>query len=593
MRYAAGVMLTDAAGKTLLLRRTEETTKGLWAFPGGWMEDGETAEQTARRELREETGLDYTGPLRQWTRRVKDDVDFTTFAGSAEIFAPTLNDENDLYTWADAEAVKTLPLHPGDVIAFARKDMDELGIAKAIRDGKLASPTRFANLLLVALRVTGTGASYRPAVDEYVWRDKSLYLNDEFLARCNGLPVILEHPPGNMLNSDEFHERIVGTVFLPYIQNDEVWAIAKIWDSVTAQLLEREQLSTSPAVVFIGVNAGETHKTKDGSKVLIEGKPTLTDHLALLFDGARGVWDKGGDPQGVLNQLLPEETTAMADEAKKDAKGDAEEGGKLDKILAHLDSFASRMDAMESKMDASCARMDAYDAKAKKDAEDAAKKDGEKDPDGLKKEREGNDLKVNDKAKKDEAAPGGTEEPDGKEKKADKARKDAEETAKADAAQSEFNRTILAKIDALHSAIPRDVPEDERSKFVEAQSRAERIYQAFGDSAPSAVRGESLLQYRARLANKVKQHSAQWKSIDLTTLKDESVLNVAETQIYADAYSAARSPVHIGAGKLHEVKETDRTGRHISRFYGDPEECWAPFKAVGKAVTGFDIRQRH
>ena len=43
--------------KVLLIERGGEPYKGCWAFPGGFMNMDETAEECARRELQEETGL--------------------------------------------------------------------------------------------------------------------------------------------------------------------------------------------------------------------------------------------------------------------------------------------------------------------------------------------------------------------------------------------------------------------------------------------------------------------------------------------------------------------------------------------------------
>ncbi|MEW9834151.1 (deoxy)nucleoside triphosphate pyrophosphohydrolase [Mesorhizobium marinum] len=55
----AAVALVDADGRVLLAQRPEgKALAGLWEFPGGKVESGETPEETIVRELREEIGVE-------------------------------------------------------------------------------------------------------------------------------------------------------------------------------------------------------------------------------------------------------------------------------------------------------------------------------------------------------------------------------------------------------------------------------------------------------------------------------------------------------------------------------------------------------
>ena len=59
---AADCVVFDAQDRLLLIRRKFDPFRGQYALPGGFIERGETCEQAALRELKEETGIDGKNP---------------------------------------------------------------------------------------------------------------------------------------------------------------------------------------------------------------------------------------------------------------------------------------------------------------------------------------------------------------------------------------------------------------------------------------------------------------------------------------------------------------------------------------------------
>lgn len=70
VQVGTGCVLTDPEGRFLLSERVGDGHgSGLWSFPGGKPEPGESPADAALRELEEETGIkaDYAVPLGLWT----------------------------------------------------------------------------------------------------------------------------------------------------------------------------------------------------------------------------------------------------------------------------------------------------------------------------------------------------------------------------------------------------------------------------------------------------------------------------------------------------------------------------------------------
>lgn len=117
-----GAVVCDAERRIVVVRRGQPPSQGLWSLPGGRVEHGETLEQAAQREVREETGLEVViseaagrvdiphGPV------VYDVTDFmATVVGPTRLVA---GDDAADARWVTRDELAALACSPGLVEAL-------------------------------------------------------------------------------------------------------------------------------------------------------------------------------------------------------------------------------------------------------------------------------------------------------------------------------------------------------------------------------------------------------------------------------------------------------------------------------------------
>lgn len=267
----------------------------------------------------------------------------------------------------------------------------------------------------------------------------------------------------------------------------------------------------------------------------------------------------------------------MADktnDGKEPVRADAEGGATLDKVLTTMGTILDGMDKLGKRFDAQQARLDSMESKIKADAdadESAAKEAAEKAA------KEKADADAAEKAKADAAA-------------ADAAKADA--AAKTGAAvDPAVLAAVRSDIKRVESMIPMALSDADYAAMADAQARADRVFQALGDSAPRPLQGENLLGYRRRLATTLKAHSANWKASDLLAIADSAAFDVIETQIYADAMHAAHNPTDLPEGQLRPLVSVDSTGRRITTFAGRPGSWMGHFSSNRRVLSGIGRKE--
>ncbi|AYG04594.1 NUDIX hydrolase [Gryllotalpicola protaetiae] len=111
---AASAVITDDAGRVLLVLRGTEPEKGRWSIPGGSVEPGETLAEAAARETFEETGLRVSVGRELWCvtipagdERMFEVHDFAATVTGGELAS---GDDADDARWVTAAELDQLPV---------------------------------------------------------------------------------------------------------------------------------------------------------------------------------------------------------------------------------------------------------------------------------------------------------------------------------------------------------------------------------------------------------------------------------------------------------------------------------------------------
>ncbi|WP_051740766.1 MULTISPECIES: NUDIX hydrolase [unclassified Kitasatospora] len=173
-RIGVGVVVRDAAGRILMIRRSpHDVLPGLWEYPGGGREDGESVPVGAARELAEETGLtgwplEYVRHLdftNQRGRRVRQFV-FTTVVPDGTLIR--LSRDHDGHQWTSPGALPPTSDGQREVVEWLNRRLAVPGwrpVGTYVTT--IARPTTYASLLITDPQ--GRILGMRSTVNQAVW----------------------------------------------------------------------------------------------------------------------------------------------------------------------------------------------------------------------------------------------------------------------------------------------------------------------------------------------------------------------------------------------------------------------------------------
>jgi 8-oxo-dGTP diphosphatase len=182
-------LVTDPRGRVLLARRTEgRDLAGLWEFPGGKVEAGESPEAALVRELREELGIDVelgapfiAVPQQYPHKRLRLDVrHIARWRGELR------GHEGQALAWVPPERLPSYPMPPADIPVVAALLQPERYLVTPV-------PEDDATWLAALERAVASGAKRiqlrAPGIEPARWR--SLAQRGAAICRGGGAEVLL------------------------------------------------------------------------------------------------------------------------------------------------------------------------------------------------------------------------------------------------------------------------------------------------------------------------------------------------------------------------------------------------------------------
>jgi 8-oxo-dGTP diphosphatase len=139
----AVVVTREAKPRVLLIRRKHNPFGGMWALPGGFVDMDETLEAAARRELREETGVEvktfaqlntFGDPGRDPRGRTISVV-YLGHADAGQVRAKAADDAAEV-AWHRLDRLPPLAFDHAKVLACARQRLKEKSSRQAAKARK-------------------------------------------------------------------------------------------------------------------------------------------------------------------------------------------------------------------------------------------------------------------------------------------------------------------------------------------------------------------------------------------------------------------------------------------------------------------------